>query len=218
MRTAVVAGATGLVGSRCVDLLLKDSGYHRVLTLVRHPLALRHPKLQQLVTDFDRLENLELPEDADIFCALGTTIRKAGSQAAFREVDYEYPKKLAFRGAGFQSRQFLLVSSVGANPAAGNFYLRVKGETEKAVSALPYKAVHIFRPSILAGERSESRPGEQLGIALARAFEFAMIGGFRKYRAMPANVLAAAMVAAARHARAGKHVYHYDEIVTLASE
>ena len=218
MRTAVVAGATGLVGGRCLELLLQDSEYDSVLALVRHPLALRHPKLQQHVTDFERLDELELPGNADIFCALGTTIRKAGSRPAFRKVDFEYPKKLAFRGAAFQARQFLLVSSVGADPAAGNFYLSVKGETEQAVSALPFQAVHIFRPSILAGARSESRPGEKIGIALARAIEFAMVGGLRKYRAMPVNVLAAAMIAAARHAQAGKHVYHYDGIVALASE
>jgi uncharacterized protein YbjT (DUF2867 family) len=189
-----------------------------VFALVRRPLALKNPKLQQHVIDFDQLDDLELPESSDIFCALGTTIRKAGSRPAFRKVDFEYPKKLAFRGAAFQARQYLLVSSVGANPATGNFYLSVKGETERAVSALPFQAVHIFRPSILVGERSESRPAEKIGIALARAFEFALVGGYRKYRAMPADVLAAAMLSAARHAHPGKHVYHYDEIVALSSD
>jgi uncharacterized protein YbjT (DUF2867 family) len=201
-----------------MELLLQDPEYECVLALVRHPLALKNPKLQQHVIDFDQLDDLELPENTDIFCALGTTIRKAGSRPAFRKVDFEYPKKLAFRGAAFQARQFLLVSSVGANPAADNFYLSVKGETEKAVSALPFQAVHIFRPSILVGDRSESRPAEKIGIALARAFEFAMVGGYRKYRPMPVDVLAAAMLSAARHARAGKHIYHYDEIVALPSE
>ncbi len=217
MRIAVVAGATGLVGSRCLQLLLQDPEYESVLALVRNPLALRNPKLQQHVLDFDQLDHLELPENTDIFCALGTTIRKAGSRPEFRKVDFEYPKQLAFRGAAFQARQFLLVSSVGASPTADNFYLSVKGETENAVSALPFHAVHIFRPSILVGARSESRPAEKIGVALARAFGFAMVGGYRKYRPMPADVLAAAMLAAARKANAGKHIYHYDEIVALAS-
>ena len=216
MRTAILAGATGLVGSGCLRLLLGDPAYDRVVALVRHPLTETDPRLDVRVIDFEQLGGIDLPADADIFCALGTTIRKAGSQAAFRQVDYEYSRALALRGAAFHARQFALISSVGANAESGSFYLRVKGETERAITVLPFHAVHIFRPSILMGARAESRPAERAGIALTRLFEFALAGGLRKYRAMPAEVLAAAMLAAARQAQAGAHMYHYDEICVLA--
>lgn len=217
MRTAILAGATGLVGSACLRLLLRDPTYDRVVALVRHPLAETDPKLEIRVTDFEQLGGIDLPAGADIFCALGTTIRKAGSQAAFRQVDYEYPRALALRGAAFDARQFALISSVGANADSGTFYLRIKGETERAIASLPFHAVHIFRPGILTGTRAESRPAERVGIAFTRLFEFALTGALRKYRAMPADLLATAMVAAARQAQAGAHIYHYDEIRALAA-
>lgn len=214
--TALVAGATGLVGGLCLDALLSSGVYEKVIALTRRPLGREHPRLVETIVDFDKLEELEPFPAADVFCALGTTIAKAGSQHAFLKVDYEYPRILAERAAAAGAGQFLLVSSVGADPKSGNFYLRVKAELEKAVSARPFEAIHIFQPSFLVGSRAELRLGEALGGSAARLGQFAMVGKFRKYRPIEASTVAAAMVNAAREARPGRHVYQYDQIRALA--
>ena len=197
-------------------MLLESGYYEKVIALTRRPIDRRDSRLVQTIVDFDNLKEIELPQASDVFCALGTTIRRAGSQAAFRKVDFEYPSVLAARSAAGGSSQFILVSSVGANPQSTNFYLRVKGELEKVVTSLPFQATHIFRPSFLIGERAEPRPGEGIGLVIAKLIGFALIGKLRKYRAMPAAAVAAAMMAAARHGGSGPHVYHYDEILALA--
>lgn len=210
MKQAVIAGATGLVGAECLHLLLQR--YDSVTAFVRRSTGNAHPRLHERHIDFDRLGTVEIPPGAHVFCALGTTIKTAGSQEAFRHVDYEYPKMLAERAADAASTRFILISSVGANARSKNFYLRTKGELEDAVLALPIEAVHILRPSVLVGERAESRPGEKFGIALTQAAAFLLIGGLRRYRAMPVPVLAAAMVDAANREATGHFIYHYDEI------
>jgi uncharacterized protein YbjT (DUF2867 family) len=214
--TAVIAGSSGLVGSHCLEGLLEGGAYERMVALTRRPLDRRHPRLVESVVDFEKLEELNPFPAGDVFCALGTTIRRAGSQAAFSRVDLDYPRIIAERSAAAGARQFLLVSSVGADAASRNFYLRVKGELERAVMALGFEAVHIFRPSFLFGERAERRPGEAAGIPIARALQFALMGGLRKYRPIEAKTVAAAMVAAATEGRPGRHVYHYDEMIALA--
>lgn len=210
MRQAVIAGATGLVGGECLKLLLDR--YDTVTAFVRRSTGRTHARLLERHIDFDRLGTMEIPPGAHVYCALGTTIKTAGSQEAFRHVDYDYPKMLAERTADAPGTRFMLVSSVGANARSGNFYLRTKGELEDAVRALPIEAVHIFRPSVLVGERTESRPGERFGIVMTEALGFLLLGALRKYRAMPAPVLAAAMVAAANRDARGQFIYHYDEI------
>jgi uncharacterized protein YbjT (DUF2867 family) len=214
-RTAVLAGATGLVGTHCLQTLLASSAYDRVIAVVRRPLVLTHGKLEQLIVDFDSLGSLDAA-GADVFCALGTTIRKAGSQEAFRLVDFGYTTRFAQRASDGGARQFALVSSVGANARSKNFYLRVKGETEEAVSAMPFDAVHLFRPSLLMGERAESRPAERAGIALARALSFVFAGPLSRYRPVAADKVARAMVRASVEGLPGRHIYHWPEIVALA--
>ncbi len=206
---AVVAGATGLVGSQCLNPLLESPRYDMVAAIVRRPLPISNPKLQEIPSDFDTLPTLPV---TDIFCALGTTIKKAGSEQAFRRVDHDYVLQLAEWGLQNGAKQFLLVSSVGADPNSSNFYLRVKGEVEIAVNALPYAAVHVFRPSMLLGSRAESRPLERIGQSAFVALEWVLQGKLRKYRGMPAGRLAAAMVRTAAREIPGRFVYHYDEI------
>jgi uncharacterized protein YbjT (DUF2867 family) len=151
-----------------------------------------------------------------VFCALGTTIGKAGSQEAFRKVDFGYPKRLADLALQAGARQFLLVSSVGADPKSRNFYLRVKGELEEALNAMPFDAVHAFRPSFLIGDRAEKRAGETIAVPIARVLGSLLVGVLRKYRAISGDTVAAAMVGAARESRSGRWVYHYDEMRRLA--
>src|SRR5262249_552133 len=137
-------------------------------------------KLVQKVVPFETLASLDLPPLDDVFCALGTTIRKAGSQPAFRRVDYDYPLALADHALKFGAKQFVLVSSVGADAKSRNFYLRTKAQLEDALRRLPFKALHIFRPSFLMGKREESRFGESAAIPVAKALQFLLVGRLRR--------------------------------------
>lgn len=211
MQVAVIAGATGLVGRECLRRLL--GAYPRVISLVRRPTG---SAAEERVIEFDRLADQTFPQGADVYCALGTTIAKAGSQEAFRKVDLDYPVALARRSVECGARQFLVVSSVGAHNPRSNFYLRTKREMEDRISELPFHAVHIFRPSVLIGNREESRPAEQVGGAIARGVSFALVGPLSKYKPVHANVVAEAMVQAARRAEPGVHIYHHDEIISGA--
>lgn len=201
------------MGSRCLQLLLESPRYDHVSSVVRRPIGFSHPKLQEIRCDFDKLPALPV---TDIFCALGTTIKKAGSEEAFRRVDYDYVVQLAEWGLRNGAKQFLLVSSVGADSKSRNFYLRVKGELEAAVNALPYEAVHIFQPSMLLGSRVESRPVERIAQYAFTTLEWALAGRLRKYRGMPVERLAAAMVRVAEKEIPGRIVYHYDGILHVA--
>ena len=210
-RTALLAGATGLVGSRVLRLLLESPHYSRVTILTRRWVELDHPRLEQLVVDFQSLPPFGSPDD--VFCALGSTIKKAGSQTAFREIDHDYPLAVARQAVEAGAKQFVLVSSVGADQRSGNFYLRVKGELEDALAALPFRSLHVFQPSFLMGERAEARTGERLGIVAAKMLGPLLVGGLRKFRAVPAEAVARAMVESAVRAEPGRHVYTYEGIV-----
>ena len=216
-RTALVAGATGLIGRRCVDLLLEHPAYESVTVLVRNPFALQHPRLIVRRTDFDDLESVagELAAD-DFFCALGTTMQTAGSEEAFRKVDFEYPVKLAALMQHLDARQMLVVSALGAHAHARIFYQRVKGELEEALRKIPFNALHIFRPSLLLGDRAEVRTGERFGQSFMTAANPLLLGPMRKYRAIRASDVAKAMVAVAQRGLTGAFVYESDAIQFLA--
>jgi uncharacterized protein YbjT (DUF2867 family) len=216
-RIAVIVGSSGLVGGCCLERLLHEDEYTRVIPLVRRNALFRHPKTDERVVNFDELAEVDLPSGADVFCALGTTIRKAGSEAEFRKVDFEYPLALAKRAHDLGARQFLVVSSVAADAGSSNFYLRVKGEMEQAVGSIPFAAVHIFRPSFLLGNRSDRRPGEAIGAAIAQKTRLLLIGGLRRYRPVAADTVAAAMVAAALGPSGGINTYEFDGIRELAT-
>jgi uncharacterized protein YbjT (DUF2867 family) len=216
-KTALVLGGSGLVGRSCLANLLEDDHYGRVVVLTRRTLPIEsNPKAKQMVIDFAAIDALSLEAIDDVFCALGTTIRKAGSQEAFRSVDLELPLAAARRSLDFGAQQFIVVSSVGANPRSRNFYLRTKGELEERLCSLPFSAVHIFRPSILVGTREERRFGESLGIGLARLLQFTLAGRWRRYRSISAADVARAMMAAAKSQRPDRTIYEYDEIRQLA--
>ncbi len=210
-RSALVAGATGLVGGHCLQQLLQSNAYNQVIALVRKPLALSHAKLECVVVDFENLERHAMQTRThDVFCCLGTTIKQAGSQAAFRKVDFEYPYRLAQLAAANGAEQFLLVSALGANARSSIFYNRVKGEVEAAIAALPFRAVHIMQPSLLLGERKETRRGERIGEAVFNATAPMWIGPLRKYRPIAAHTVARAMIHLALQRRQGifKHESH----------
>ncbi len=217
-RSALLLGASGLVGGHALNLLLADPAYDRVIVLVRRSLSRQQSKLEQHAVDFEQLEkHAPLKRVHDVFCCLGTTIKKAGSQAAFRRVDFEYPVTAAKLAAQNGAEQFLLVTAVGANPGSAIFYNRVKGEVEEAIQKLPFRAIHIFRPSLLVGHRAEFRFGEKVGEILMKSFAFLLVGRRRKYRPIAALAVAAAMINVAKMSLTGVHIHESDKTQELAN-
>jgi uncharacterized protein YbjT (DUF2867 family) len=190
MKTAIVVGATGLIGSHVVKQLLTDARYDRVRILVRKPTGMQHAKLEERIVDFNNLSGqAEVFAGDDLFCCLGTTLKAAGSAEARRRVDRDLVIAVARASEG-NVKQFAVISSVGADARSGNAYLRDKGEMENAVAALRFDAAIVLQPSFFYGDRKEERTGEQIGIVLAKLFSPLM----GKYKALPADKVAAAMI------------------------
>ncbi|MGD9953803.1 MAG: NAD(P)H-binding protein [Burkholderiales bacterium] len=191
-RSALIVGASGLVGAFLLERLLASPAYAQVTAWGRRELVLSHPKLTAEVVDFARLFERRV-QAADVFCCVGSTIRQAGSQAAFRRVDFDIPVALARAAARDGAKRFLVISALGANARSRVFYNRVKGEMEAAVRASGVPKVYVFRPSLLAGPRKEFRLGERAGLAAASLLG-PLLG---KYRPVRAGAVAAAMLKAA---------------------
>lgn len=212
-KVALIAGASGLVGSQLLPLLLNCGRYAKVISIGRRPLPLMHPLLVQRTVDFDQLEEHRLSLIADdVFCCLGTTMRQAGSKEAFYKVDFLYVVKLAALTAANFAVQLLVVSSMGADAGSRFYYNRVKGEMEEAVRQAPFRAIHLFRPSLLLGPRPEKRLGEQVGAVVLRLARPLLLGPLRRYRAIEAQAVAQAMLNAAYQEASGVAVHFSDEI------
>lgn len=209
MKSALIAGATGLVGRQLLDMLLQDDYYDKVTAITRKPLPLQHSRLHNLVVDFDNLPADEQLKADDIFCCLGTTIKKAGSQEAFIKVDFEYPSALARLTKAQGAKQYLLVSALGADKSSSIFYNRVKGEVEEAIQSLGFDSVHIFRPALLLGDRDEQRFGEDAAKIFFKLFGFLVP---LKYKAVDAAKVARAMMWHARQNKNGIFVHPSEEI------
>jgi uncharacterized protein YbjT (DUF2867 family) len=216
-RTALVAGASGLVGRHLIDALLASPHYARITAVVRRPLARNDPRLDVRVVDFKRLTDAAPVSATDAFCALGTTIAAAGSREAFAAVDLHHVTAFARFARAGGARRLVVVSSVGADPSASNFYLRVKGQAERAVAAIGFEKLDIIRPGLLLGARAESRPAEALAQRVMPAIAFAFTGPLRKYRPVQATVVAHAMVGTALAQHEGVRVLEYDLIRSMAA-
>lgn len=172
-RTAVVAGATGLIGRELIIRLLREPRYARIVALTRRPLAVAHSRLSVVDAAYERLPavlDVVTGEDAsvDVFCCLGTTIRTAGSEEAFRRVDHDYVVALGRWARTVRAHRMVVVSALGADAGSRVFYNRVKGETERDLAALGLASLVIVRPSLLAGDREEFRAGERLALMATR--------------------------------------------------
>ena len=205
-KTAIIAGASGLIGSSLIQKLLNSDDYGQVIALVRKPLNLEHEKLQQQIINFDELAELtDFPKGGDVFCTLGTTIKVAGSKEAFYKVDFTYPYELAKRALAEGADRFFIVSAMGADADSRYFYNRVKGEIEDKVSFLDYRTIYIFKPSLLRGDRKENRPGEKFAQAFTRIIPF--IGPWKKYHPIHGDKVADAMMKVAQQDDKGCYYY-----------
>lgn len=212
-QTAVVIGATGLVGSSLVQQLLNDDAFDRVRILVRRAVNLQHPKLEICITDFSNYEQYQqqLGTGDCIFCCIGTTMAQVkGDKALYRTIDFDIPVNAARFGkaAGFQ--QYLLVSAIGANSKSRFFYPRLKGEVEDVIAGFEFNSFHVFRPSFLLGNRKEQRMGERIGIALFRILQPLIPS---QYKGINVADVAKAMIRSAKQRHTGIQVYYYRQMI-----
>jgi uncharacterized protein YbjT (DUF2867 family) len=216
---AVVIGATGLVGGALVQQLIVHDSFKSVLIFARNKTGLTHPKLTEVIIDFEKPEEWQARVKGDVlFSTLGTTILQAGSQDAQYRVDFTYQYLFAEAAAKNKVGRYVLVSSVGASPSSRFFYTRMKGELEMAVRVLPFRQVEIIQPGFLdgAGTRKDKRPLEKIGVAVTKGFN--MLGLFRKYGPVKGETVAKAMINATLKDNPGVHVWPLAEIFTLSGE
>ena len=173
MKTALIAGATGLIGKELVNKMLQSNQYSLIYLISRKPCGIVNEKIHEIVIDFGQMEqiNLEIQVD-EAFCTLGTTMKQAGSREKFRKVDLEYVLSFARLAKTAGASKFLVISSMGANPKSSVFYNRIKGQAEEGLRNLEFKYLVILRPSLLLGKRPEPRFAERLGAIFMKAFSF----------------------------------------------
>ncbi len=214
MKTALIAGATGLVGKESLYQLLESDNYNKVIALVRRPLPIKNPKLQEIIIDFDSLPINGLDHKVDdVYLCIGTTIKTAGTQDKFKQVDFGYNVGVAKICKSIGASRVFLVSALGADKNSGIFYNRIKGETEDAIAGMGYTATHFFRPSMLLGSRKEFRPAELVGKGIMRILGILFIGPLKEYKAIPAATVAKAMVHASLDNKVGIVVHSNREML-----
>jgi len=215
-KTAVVFGATGLVGKELTGQLCSGSDYEKVVTVVRKKLPTTDQKIEQVQIDnFEKLVDLKDKLKAQsFFCCIGTTIKTAGSKEAFTKVDLDIPKRIAQLAEALSIPSLVIISSIGADAASSNFYLRTKGEMEKSVREIYSGKLRIVRPSLLMGNRDEFRFGEKASVGFMRAFGWMFAGPLRKYRGIYARDVARVMIKISRF-KSDKVIFQSDELLDL---
>lgn len=217
MKTAVIIGATGLVGTQLVHLLLSDNRFSKVIVFGRHSLGIENSKLEEHLINFDAPEEWQHLVKGDVFFStLGTTVKQAGGQQQQYKVDYYYQYKFAEAAAQNGIPVYVLVSSPSASPDSAIFYTRMKGTLERDVKKLGFPSMHIIQPSLLHGDRDEERTGETIGYSVLNALN--TVGLFNKYKPIDGKTVAQAMVNASVSDASGVHTYTLDEVFRLAGE
>jgi uncharacterized protein YbjT (DUF2867 family) len=214
---AIIAGASGLIGSKLLNILLQQPGYDEVLALVRKELPVKHKRLVQLVIDFEKLDEYSKAITGHaVFCCLGSTKKKTPDLSVYRKIDHDYPLQLAQLAKQNGVGQYHLVSSLGADSTSSAYYTKMKGETEDDIQKVGIKSLHIYRPSILTGDRNEYRPMERLATALMKVIDPLLIGSWKKYRSIPAETVAMAMYKQSLLNEDGVFIHPSDKIKLLA--
>ena len=216
-KIALLAGATGLVGNLTLNALLDSADIGRVFAVTRRPLGREHPRLANRIVQFEQIESQLKGLTCHVaLCCLGTTIRQAGSEQAFRQVDVDAVLAFARAAKAAQAQRFVVVSSVGADPKSKNFYLRTKGEMEEALMGVGFPSLDILQPGVLLGWRGEIRPLEIAAVAVMPLVNPFLTGKRQPLRGIPARTVAAAMVGVTRSGRRGAHRYTYSAIQALS--
>jgi uncharacterized protein YbjT (DUF2867 family) len=216
-KKVIIAGASGLIGSKLLNILLQQPNYDEILILVRKELPIEHKKLVQLVIDFDKLDEYSNAITGHaVFCCLGSTKKKTPDLSVYRKIDHDYPLKLAQLAKQNGVEQYHLVSALGANSSSSNFYTKMKGETEDDMQKVGLKCLHIYEPSLLTGDRAEYRPTERIATALMKVMDPLLIGGLKKYRSIPAQTVALAMFNESVKNEEGIFIHPSDKIKLLA--
>ncbi|WP_395052410.1 NAD(P)H-binding protein [Flavobacterium sp.] len=217
MKTALLIGSTGLIGKELLSNLLQSSHYDKVIIFVRKKSEIIHPKLEQVLVNFDKIEEVKHQiKGDDFFCTIGTTIKTAGSKDAFRKVDFEYPKQFSQFAQENKASQFLVISSLGADKNSTNFYLKTKGELQYFLKSSGFKSVSILQPSLLLGNRTEFRLVEKMGSVFSKLFPFVFIGSLKKYKPIEAKTVANAMIKIALQNNSGFRIYQSDELEEIS--
>lgn len=216
MRSALVVGATGLVGSSLVKLLCESEEYAAVNVLSRRPLDFTHPKLVVKLCEFDQIADKDIEFAHEVFCCLGTTMKKAGSKQQFEKVDFEYPLTIAAiaknRGVG----HFIVISAMGANEKALAYYSQVKGKLEEELIKMDFPRLSIVRPSLITGDRQEFRLGETIGDKVLKVLNPILVGPMKKMHSIPATQIALAMKVIALHGKKQKvAIFLSDELLEM---
>jgi len=216
MKTAILFGATGFIGSHLLHDLVNSPDYSRVIAVARKQLAVSHPKLTVLTGDLASLPALKPQLVADeIFIALGTTRKHTPNETEYYKIDHDYPLLAAGIAKANGARSVFLVTAVGANAASSVFYVRTKGEVERDILALDFEHTHIFRPSMILGERDEDRPRERLIVAVWNVINPLLVGPVSPYRGLTGNDIAHAIAKAARHQTEKVRIYQWKEMTAL---
>lgn len=213
-QSAVVLGATGLIGSYLVEQLLADDAFSKVRVLVRKPISIEHPKLEVCITDFSNYDiyRKNIGTGDCIFSCIGTTNANVkGDKLLYRSIDFDIPVNAARFGKEAGFTQFLLVSAIGADARSRFFYTRLKGEVEEMIAGYNFKSFHVFRPSFLKGRKTNERTGETILTTLFRIFSYIIPS---KYKAINGATVAKAMMNAAKQGKAGVSVYYYNDMAT----
>ena len=211
----VVLGGSGLIGKELIRQLLKDPSFLIVRALVRSPLDIEHPKFLSQTTNFSNEEDFreKLGTGTVLFCCIGTTMKNVeGDKVAYKKIDYDIAINAAQYASEKKFKHFAIISSVGANPNSRNFYIRLKGKIEEDLKVIPFNSIHIFRPSLLLGDRVESRPLEVFGKKIFKAIAFLLPG---KYKPVYAKDVAAAMIAAVKKNKTGIRIYEFKQMMRL---
>ncbi len=219
--TAVIIGATGLTGSLVLEELLKDPDFNKVRVLTRRTVNTIHPKLQQEIVNFNNLDEYtkKFGEGDVIFCCIGTTQKKVkGDKELYKQIDYDIPVNAASIGIAKGFKKFLIISAIGANEVSSNFYHSLKGKTENALKQFHFDSLDIFQPSLLNGNRNETRVLEKIIQGVMDIVSFLFLGPLKKYHAIGADNVAKSMVYAATQNKNGVHYYTYQEMMEMARE
>jgi uncharacterized protein YbjT (DUF2867 family) len=213
---AIIAGASGLIGSNLLNILLQQPEYSEVLVLVRKELPIQHKKLVQLIINFDELDkHAAAITGHTLFSCLGTTKSQTPDEKLYRKIDHDYPLQLAQLAMQNGVNQFHVVTAIGADKNSSMFYTKLKGELEDDIKKLGLETLHIYQPSMLIGERGGTRFLEKVIGGIFKVIDPLLIGGLKKYRSVKGTTVAHAMFKKSLESATGTFIYTSDKIHTI---